>query len=144
MDKPILTAIWQTEMDKVEGYHIHIYHDDFVSQFSADNILTQLQTLFPKHLEANYKIGVVGPHLTKNIQIDITKEGFAEIVQWLQMNNSGLSILVHPETGDDAKDHLQNSIWINKELGYNMEFFKKLGIDINQSSRPPLPNPNIK
>lgn len=142
-DKNFLNQIWTQKAEKIEGYHIHIYHDDAMSQFVADGIREQIKTLFPEHLEADYNIARVGPHLAHNIQIDIKKEGFAEILQWLQMNNDGLSILVHPETGDDIKDHLQHSIWVNKELGYNMDFFEKLGFKPKETDFR-LPTPKFK
>jgi DOPA 4,5-dioxygenase len=125
-DKKLLQTEWKRQADTIQGYHIHIYHEDFPESFTADNIVTQLTTLFPHYIEGVYNVGKVGPHVAENRELDIKKEGFAEILQWLQVNNGRLSILVHPETGDDIHDHLQSSIWINKEKGYNDDFFNAL------------------
>lgn len=116
---------WTKRAKDIEGYHIHIYHEDAGQEWSAFELSEQLKTLFPQYVESTHSIGIVGPHTARNYEIDITKEGFAEVVQWLQMNNRGLSILVHPETGDVVQDHLGSSIWINKEKGYSEEFFKR-------------------
>jgi DOPA 4,5-dioxygenase len=45
-------------------------------------------------------------------------------VSWLQLNSRGLSILVHPHTGDEAKDHLEFAIWLGRQLPLNDAFFK--------------------
>jgi DOPA 4,5-dioxygenase len=140
MDKQFLTNEWKRQSDTIEGYHIHIYHEDVMQGFSAHNLVTSLTTLFPQYIRGVYNVGKVGPHVETNTELDITKEGFAEVLQWLQVNSAGLSILVHPETGDDIQDHLHSSIWINKEMGYNEEFFEALKARrANQNiSQPPF------
>jgi len=42
------------------------------------------------------------------------------------MNAGKFSILVHPNTGDDIKDHLETALWIGRETPMNMDFFDRL------------------
>jgi DOPA 4,5-dioxygenase len=90
--------------------------------------------MFGKDVHGVYNVGVVGPHSKPNVEIDISRESFGRVVEWLQRNSRGLSILVHPETGDDAKDHLESSMWINRETPYNAAFFERL-----RAGRPDAP-----
>lgn len=128
MDRKSLKQAWDMAQLRIQGYHIHIYTNDDkgMDAFFANEIAQTLKTLFPDDVRGVYNVSKVGPHNAPNVELDITKESYGRIVQWLQMNSHGLPILVHPETGDDETDHLQSSLWINKEQGYNMAFFDRL------------------
>ncbi len=126
-DKNTLSDMWNKEAASIKGYHIHIYTPSPFDSFDARLMIDALEKLFPEHVKGVYDVKVVGPHTQKNIEVDITSEGFAEVVQWLQMNNpANLSVLVHPDTGDDIRDHLQAAMWIGHETPMNMEFFDRL------------------
>ena len=114
--------------DSVQGYHVHIY-------FERGTPSEKLAELLAKRTEAKSggKINeiirynkLVGPHTKPNIALHIKPEGFAEIVSTLQLDSKGLSILIHPETGDDEKDHAERPMWIGKSVDLNMAFFTKL------------------
>ena len=129
--KEWLTSEWNTTQAKIKDYHIHIYFDANdrkfgLSQYQAQQLADDIQTLFPDAVRGIYNVGKVGPHGGTNVEVDITKESFAEILQWLQVNGRGLSILIHPETGDDLKDHLESSLWLNRVTPYNDAFFDRL------------------
>ena len=119
---------WEKASKGIEGYHIHIYFGaDESSRTAAQDMAGKIQTLFAPEITSMDSIGAIGPHLSPNIAIHIRKDGFSKIVPWLQFNNgANLSILVHPETGDDLKDHLEGSMWLGKQPEYNMAFFDKL------------------
>jgi len=135
--KDFQKAAWNRALNNIEGYHIHIYFEpETTDEISALSVSSQLNELFPEYIEGTYNVGTVGPHIMPNIELDISREGYGEILQWLQLNSQGLSILIHPETGDDMKDHLESSIWINKEVGYNQTFFDKLRAHIEQTPVP--------
>jgi DOPA 4,5-dioxygenase len=127
-NKSILKAEWDATQAKIKDYHIHIYFNaqDWQQEMTAQNIAQSLQTLFPNDVKGVYNVGVVGPHSAPNVELDIKKESFGRIVQWLQQNGNDLSILIHPETGDDMKDHLESSLWLNRVTPYNDAFFDRL------------------
>lgn len=126
--KDMLKNEWERAAKKIQGYHIHIYFDqnDPTELFAAPWVASKIEQLFPEFVRGRYDVGVVGPHVAKNIEIDLKAEGFGPVLQWLQMNSLGLSILVHPETGDDLVDHLESSIWVNEKKGYNDAFFDRI------------------
>lgn len=48
------------------------------------------------------------------------------IVPWLMVNRKGLTILVHPETGDDVPDHRDFPLWLGAVLPLNIEYLESL------------------
>ena len=127
MSKHTLTKIWNEQKDRIKGYHIHIYFDKPQEKLLVQMLVDGVEKLFPEHIKGTYPVNIVGPHTKQNIEIDITREGHKEIVEWLQSNNdNGLSILIHPDTGDDLKDHMNSSMWLGEPVPYNKGFFEKL------------------
>jgi len=126
--KGTLVEEWKEATKSLDGYHIHIYfHNDFMAETEALDIATKLNTLFPEHVKDISHVGVVGPHAQRNTAVEITKEGFGDIVSWLQMNASeSLSILIHPETDDVLKDHLDAAMWIGEPVSFNDQFFDRV------------------
>lgn len=111
------------------GYHIHIYFNA-AAQKKAEAVANDLQRRFPDAVEDVHRVGKVGPHTTQNIGVVIKPEGFGEVVGWLQRHSEGLSILVHPVSNDDLKDHADAAMWIGKPVDLNLGFFRP---------RPPKP-----
>jgi len=126
----------------VKNYDIHIYFDPAVegSELKAASLSWEIQALFPKAVINGGvgKVGIVGPHAAPNYEVDIKPEHFGEVVSWLQRNGKGLSILVHPHTGDVVKDHLESSLWLGKQLEYNNAFFEARKPAANQNRQPKL------
>jgi hypothetical protein len=44
---------------------------------------------------------------------------------WLMLNRDGLTVLLHPETGDDYVDHTDHAAWFGSMLPLRLEMFKK-------------------
>jgi aromatic ring-cleaving dioxygenase len=105
----------------VTAYHVHIYFDA-ASEKTALETARKIDELFPGAVEDAHRVGKVGPHTLNNIGVTITPESFGEIVSWLQMNRKDLSILVHPRTGDEWRDHMDCALWLGKPVDLNMKF----------------------
>jgi DOPA 4,5-dioxygenase len=52
-------------------------------------------------------------------QIAFTVDLFATLVPFLALNRSGLTVLVHPETGRPKDDHLLHAMWMGAVLPLN-------------------------
>jgi aromatic ring-cleaving dioxygenase len=46
-------------------------------------------------------------------------------VPWLMLNRDGLTVLLHPETGDDLTDHTAHAAWFGAALPLRVEVFRK-------------------
>jgi len=109
---------------EVTAYHVHIYFEKGAE--SEKNAVETAQTLaekFPGAVLDAHRVGRVGPHTEPNIGVTITPESFGEVVGFLQMNNKGLSILIHPRTGDELVDHGDAALWLGKPVPFNQKFF---------------------
>jgi DOPA 4,5-dioxygenase len=52
-------------------------------------------------------------------------EEFGRIVPWLMLHRDGLTILVHPSTGDSRADHLERSLWLGEVLALREQHFRR-------------------
>jgi aromatic ring-cleaving dioxygenase len=119
----------ETPAPEVKAYHIHIYFDAG-KEDDAIEITKQLDERFPDAIRGVHRVGLVGPHAQENIGMTIKGDNFGEIVGWLQMNRKeSLSILVHPRTGDEWKDHIECPLWLGKPVPFNMTWFEPLKPD---------------
>ena len=98
------------DVARVKGYHAHVYYDDN-SYATAALIREQLSDRFSVKL-GRWRDDPVGPHPRAMYQVAFKPDLFAAIVPWLKLNRAGLTVLVHPETGNDFLDHSEHSLWI--------------------------------
>jgi aromatic ring-cleaving dioxygenase len=108
----------------ITGYHAHIYYDEASRERAAR---------IREFIEANFKVVMgrwrdmpVGPHPQAMYQVAFGTDQFARIVPWLMLNRDGLSVLVHPETGDAYTDHIDNPLWLGDKLQLNADMLRNL------------------
>ena len=53
-------------------------------------------------------------------QAGFPSELFSTIVPWLMLNGDSLTVLVHPETGNDVVNHGDNALWLGEKLALNI------------------------
>jgi aromatic ring-cleaving dioxygenase len=103
----------------IKGYHAHIYYDR-QSKEAAQLVREQLGQKFAVKL-GNWHDEPVGPHLKGMYQVVFGPPELNKLVPWLMLNRSGLSILVHPETGNDLEDHRDNAMWLGEPVDLDYE-----------------------
>jgi DOPA 4,5-dioxygenase len=101
---------------QIKGYHAHIYYDPETRAAAAQ--VRQGLTSFDAQL-GSWHDKPVGPHLKAMYQVAFAPEEFGNIVPWLMLHREGLSVLVHPSTGDGYGDHLERSLWLGEKLKLN-------------------------
>lgn len=106
------------------AYHLHIYFEKGQpSEQNARDVAAEIDAKFPGAVLDAHPVGRVGPHTERNIGVTIKPEFFGVVVAHLQMNNKGLSILIHPRTGDELVDHGEAAMWLGKPVAFNEKFF---------------------
>ncbi|MEO1191416.1 MAG: DOPA 4,5-dioxygenase family protein [Pseudomonadota bacterium] len=104
-----------------QDFHAHVY-------FSQET-MAQAEALCR---EAAERFGVtmgrmhtqpVGPHPAWSCQLAFPPEVFGEVIPWLAINRDGLTIFVHPNTGDELADHVRHAIWMGQLLPLNLAIF---------------------
>jgi len=107
----------------VQSYHAHIYYDPGSTRDAASRVRAGL-TAFNVQL-GNWHDAAVGPHLDAMYQAVFSPEEFGKVVPWLMLHREGLSVLVHPSTGDSYGDHLERSLWLGASLKLNEKALRR-------------------
>lgn len=79
----------------------------------------------------------VGPHSRAMFQIAFAPALFGSLVPWLMLNHGGLSILVHPNTGNPRQDHVADALWIGERLPLDEAVLPERE---DEAEAPPAPN----
>ena len=104
---------------QINGYHAHVYYDTN-SKKAAARLRRRIGARFDTVL-GRWHDEPLGPHPVSFYQIAFATELFAELVPWMALNREGLSVLVHPETGDDLLDHSDFAMWLGKSLSLRLD-----------------------
>lgn len=104
----------------ITGYHAHVYYDGPAARDHAGWMRERLQALFEVRM-GRWRDFLVGPHPTPMYQVAFAPDQFERIVPWLALNHGELSILIHPETGNDVADHSDHALWIGKQMDLFLE-----------------------
>lgn len=107
----------------VTGYHAHVYYDAD-SKAQAAVLREALEQRFPARY-GRWHDKPVGPHPCWSYQVAFEPEQFAEIVPFLAFNRGDLVIFIHPESGDELRDHRDRALWLGAKLELNLEIFTK-------------------
>lgn len=109
----------------INGFHAHVYFE--ASTVEQARLLCEA---------AREKFGLamgrmhekpVGPHPEWSCQLAFGPELFGEVIPWLMMNRDGLTVFVHPETGDDLTDHTERALWMGKICPLDVSIFQTSG-----------------
>jgi len=105
-------------MTTISGYHAHVYFDAAtvdkaraICEAARDRFGVQMGRMHERN---------VGPHPRWSCQLTISPQKFAEVVPWLALNRDGLTVFLHPETGDVIADHSEHAMWMGEMLALNM------------------------
>ena len=103
----------------ITGYHAHVYYDA-ASRPKAARLREALDGAFDVEL-GRWHDRPVGPHPCGSYQIAFAPELFGALVPWLALNRDGLTVFIHPETGDDVPDHRDHAIWLGQQQELDLE-----------------------
>ena len=63
----------------------------------------------------------IGPHPRWSYQVAFAPALFGEIIPWLALNRDGLTVFVHPNTGDAIADHVDHAVWMGEMPALNLD-----------------------
>ena len=110
-------------IDQITGFHAHVYYDAD-SKSNAENLRDGMEKIFTSALFGRWHDNPVGPHVDGSFQIAFEADLFADLMGYLALNRNGLAVLVHPETGDELRDHSDHAIWMGDIRPLDLSLFK--------------------
>lgn len=116
----------------IAGFHAHVYFDTATRDI-AQRVWEKLGSRFS--LDRRWRDEPIGPHTKANFRLRIPPEEFGQVVPWLMLHREGLSVLVHPDTGDRVADHTERALWLGERLPLNVEFLRRRDAE-ERASRP--------
>jgi aromatic ring-cleaving dioxygenase len=111
---------------QIEGYHAHIYYDAETRPV-AERLRQEISERFAVRL-GRWHDASVGPHPSSMYQVAFDVAEFPRLLPWLMLNRQGLSILVHPLTGNDYDDHAHFPLWLGTPLPLKLEVLRGPGL----------------
>ena len=110
-----------TAAPEIQDYHAHVYFDAD-SRGPAKDLHKEIETKFDVTM-GRWHEKEVGPHPRWSYQVKFEPHQFAELVPWLMLNRRGLTIFLHPNTGNDLEDHRDRSTWMGAILPLKLDIF---------------------
>jgi len=117
MDQPITGPT-----GAITGYHAHIYYDA-ATRAIAERLRQMIGDRFAVRL-GRWHDALVGPHPRSMYQVAFETAEFPRLVPWLMLNRQGLSVLVHPLTGNDYDDHAHFPLWLGTPLPLKLDVLR--------------------
>ncbi|MCJ1285923.1 hypothetical protein MMC26_005265 [Xylographa opegraphella] len=69
----------------------------------------------------------VGPHPLAMFEVNLfTPAQFGAFISWLVINRGPLSVLIHPNTEDEERDHTQRATWMGERLPLDLSVFRRM------------------
>lgn len=104
----------------ISSWHAHVYFDT-ESRDAAKAFRETVATHFGERISlGRFHERPVGPHPQWSFQIAFAPEQFADVAGWLALNHGPLDVFMHPNTGDQLRDHRDCAVWIGRSYDLDL------------------------
>lgn len=110
---------------RIRGYHAHVYFASEAERVHAARLREQVAERFPVVVVGRWHYQPVGPHSQPMYQLAFAVDQLPLVLPWLLLNQSGLSILLHPSTGNGYADHVRHAAWLGRPLPLRLDVLRR-------------------
>jgi len=104
----------------IDSRHAHVYFDAS-SRDAAWALRETIKVELAGRMEmGRFHVQPVGPHPMWSYQLALPASGFSQVVAWLALNHGALDVFIHPNTGDELRDHRDSALWLGKSHTLNL------------------------
>ncbi|AFZ38236.1 Dopa 45-dioxygenase (plasmid) [Stanieria cyanosphaera PCC 7437] len=100
------------DISSIKGYHAHVYFDEATVE-QAKALCEEAGKLFGVTVGRMHH-RAIGPHPCWSCQLAFNHEQHTDLLTWLALNRNGLTVLIHPLSGNDLKDHTDYASWMGE------------------------------
>ena len=108
----------------IRHYHAHVYYDPDATRETAARLRERIAAAFPEARLGRWHDESVGPHLQSMYLIAFPPELLSAFLPWLMLNRDGLTVLLHPGTGNDYADHTAHAVWLGAILPLRLDMLE--------------------
>ena len=109
-------------MMEIQNYHAHVYFDAD-SKPDARYICEEAVARFGVQMGRMHD-RPVGPHPEPSCQLLADPDQFAQLLPWLALHRNGLTVFIHPNTGNHLEDHRDHAIWLGGSQTLDLSIFR--------------------
>ena len=104
----------------IASWHAHVYFDA-----ASRDAAWALRTTIERELANRVVVGrfherPVGPHPMWSYQLAFDAEAASAVIGWLALNHGALDVFMHPNTGDELRDHRDSALWLGRSHTLNL------------------------
>lgn len=104
----------------IDSWHAHVYFDA-----TSRDAAWALREAIDVELAGRMQMGrfhekPVGPHPLWSYQMAFAPADFSQVVGWLTLNHGALDVFLHPNTGDELRDHRDCALWLGSSHPLNL------------------------
>lgn len=108
------------DSSRISSWHAHVYFDA-----GRRDAAKALREAIGAHFGDRVTLGrfherPVGPHPQWSYQLAFAPDELAEVVGWLALNHGELDVFLHPNTGDQLRDHRDSAVWIGRSYDLDL------------------------
>lgn len=114
----------------ISSWHAHVYFDA-----ASRDAAWQFRQVIEERFASDFQSGAlrlgrfherpVGPHPQWSFQLAFESERLTPMLEWLAVHHGALDVFMHPNTGDDLRDHRDSAVWIGRSHELVLTVFQK-------------------
>lgn len=112
------------DISSIKKYHAHVYFDEYTVE-QAKALCEEAGKKF-KVVVGRMHHRPIGPHPSWSCQLAFDRDNHTDVLTWLALNRNGLTILIHPVSGNDLKDHTDYASWMGEPQALKLGMFEKI------------------